>query len=140
MLATRRWLVPWSARTLRSSLARLNVRVVPSMASVMPCGRVQLSFPFGPSTVTVPPSFLTVTFAGRTIVCLPIRDIVRGMGGRLPDDGEQFAADALFLGLSTGHESARGGENGDAESAEDAGDFVHLDILAASGFAHAFES
>src|ERR1035437_4011020 len=88
---------PCNALTLRVSASRATETRLSATVALMWRGRVQLSFPFGPSTETAPWSFtLTLTLSGISTALLPIRDI------NLPNVSEQLAADLLFLRVSSG--------------------------------------
>src|SRR5258706_9987275 len=50
---------------------------------------------------------------------------------------QQFAAEVLFLGLMAGHDATGGGDDGNTHAAEDAGDFLGADVLAAARLADA---
>src|SRR5438093_7426464 len=88
------------------------------------CAR-RASVPFGPFTLTFDPSILTSTPWGIAIGLRPIRLISTS-----PHECQHFAADALFLRLTVGHQPAGRGHDRDAEPAEHARDPVPLRIYA----------
>ena len=95
---------PCRAFTWRASSPRSTWTWLSFNDAVIRFGSVQLSFPFGPSTLTAPsPVTENFTFGGRSMVLLPILDMA------LPDVGEQLAADVLFPGLTAREQAFRGG-------------------------------
>src|SRR5437764_8350247 len=86
----------------------------------MPGTRAVDSVPFGPLTVTELPSCFTSTPFGSEIGFLPMRNMRRS----LPDLTEHFAADALLGGIGAGENALRRGDDGETETAEDAGNLV----------------
>src|SRR6266436_3544706 len=119
MLCTRLRESPCNAFTLRVSASRTTETRLSFTLALISRGNLQLSFPFGPSTETAPSSsMLTLTFSGISTALFPIRDI------KLPNVGEQFAANFLFLGLASGKNAAWGGENRHTHPAKHARNFV----------------
>src|SRR4051794_24358110 len=98
-------------------------------------GRSRSSDPFGPATVMWRSAIVTVTPLGTGIGDFPIRLIDSS-----PHVAEDFAADALFTGLAIGQETAAGGDDGDAETSEHAGDLVGRRVHAEAGLAHAAQA
>src|SRR5215210_396873 len=82
------------------------------------------SSPLGPFTETSSGSMLISTPEGTTIGLRPIRD----MG--LPDERDDFAADARGAGLVTGHHAARGGHDRGSHPALDLRDAALVDVEA----------
>ncbi len=82
----------------------------------MPASRTRESSPFGPFTLTVGPSTVTVTPAGMGTGIFPMRD----MGS--PDLAEDLAADARRAGLAVGEDASARGEDGDPEAVQDLGE------------------
>src|SRR5262245_2120739 len=58
---------------------------------------------------------------------------------RLPDFAENLAANALAARLATGHDTLRGGHDGDTETALNAADLVAANIYAATGTRNALQ-
>src|SRR5688500_6221175 len=106
---------PCSARSGPRSVGRLT-RISPSACSIfIRCGTDCESSPSGPFTCTRPGESATETVDGSSMGCLPIRLIA------LPDEGDDLAADAALRGLAARDEAGRGGQDGHAETTEDAG-------------------
>src|SRR5206468_10810291 len=104
---------PCSARVAFASSLRLTTSVPSSRVTDTSGWKVRTSSPFGPFTRTVWPSILTSTPCGTCTGRRPMRLIS-------PDVGEDFPAQPLLLGLAPGHDTGRGRDDRDAETAEDA--------------------
>src|SRR6476646_1035978 len=118
MLATSERVRPCSARFSRSSSGRVTIRSSPSRVTVIDSGTSCSRVPFGPWTVTCPPSSVISTPLGMVMGFWPIRD----MGETpLPDLAQDFAAHAALARLAVGHEPLVGREDRDAHPAEHAG-------------------
>src|SRR5512143_1731616 len=126
---------PWKARCWRSSFARWQLSSLPASVNLMPGGTGVFSLPLGPCTSISVSLTETFTPEGTTMTLRPTRDIVSS----LPDVAEDLATHAGPGGLTAGHDSARGGEDIDAESAVDAGDLVLPAVDAAAWLAHALQ-
>src|SRR2546427_8287644 len=119
MLAINVRVRPWSARFSCVSSARCTA-IFPSSRSIfMFSWNVRVSWPFGPFTFTVWPSILMSTPLGiatgsRPILLMPY----------LPNVRQDLATEALALRFAAGHESGRGRDDGNAETAENARDLV----------------
>src|SRR6266849_5318094 len=114
MLAMRARVSPWSARVAFSSSLRATVSVPFSCLRLTFGWNVCVSSPLGPFTFSVLPSILASTPFGRATGSRPMRLI-----SLLPNVGEDFPAQSLALGLAAGHETGRGRDDGDAQTAED---------------------
>src|SRR5450759_3321260 len=90
----------------------------------MSAGRVRSSWPFGPSTLTVP---------GRWIGSFPIRD--NSFFELLPDESQHFATESQASRLATAHDSFGCAENGDSEPTEDPWDLCLARVNAQAGSA-----
>src|SRR5206468_7273969 len=104
---------PCSARVAFASSLRLTTSVPSSRVTDTSGWKVRTSSPFGPFTRTVWPSILTSTPCGTCTGRRPMRLIS-------PDVGEDFPAQPLLLGLAPGHDTGRGRDDRDAETAEHA--------------------
>src|SRR3954469_14324199 len=104
----------------------------------MRCGTSWRSSPRGPDTVTRPGSTATRTPAGTSMGLLPIRDM-SSQRLRLPDETDDFAADALLLGGAARDDAAGGGHDRDAHAAENALAAVLAGIDAPAGLGDALE-
>src|SRR3954462_5224247 len=119
MLATSVRVSPWSARSWPRSVGRVTT-IWPSCCSIaMRCGTTWSSSPRGPFTWTRPGEIATLTPAGTSIGCLPIRLMRMAPGS--PDEAEDLAADALLLGGAARDEPRGGGQDSGAHATEDAG-------------------
>src|SRR6201989_886315 len=107
----------WRARLSRSSSGRDTSTWPSTCCTLIVAGTVRVISPFGPLTVTTRPAILTSTPDGIAMGACPIRDI-RSL--RSPDVAQDFAADLAPARLTVGHQPLRGGQDGDAEAAEDA--------------------
>src|SRR5439155_21226848 len=101
----------------------------------MPFGNVRASAPFGPWTLTVFPSTVTVTPAGMATGSLPIRDIVPP----LPDEGDELATGARLPRLAVCHQAFRRAEDRDAEPVPHARNLGRADVAAKTGRRHALQ-
>src|ERR1043165_2412315 len=119
LFATSARMRPCSERDLPSSSPRLNCTTLSLISAPMPATTAVESVPFGPLTVRVLPSCPTSTPFGSGIGFFPIRD----MGLSLPDLAEDLAADAALGGLAATEDALRRRDDGQPESAADAGDF-----------------
>src|SRR4051794_41626848 len=109
---------PCSARSSPRSVGRVTVIIESSCAICIRCGTSWRSSPRGPDTVTRPGSTETRTPAGTSMGLLPIRDMV-SQRLRLPDETDDFAADAFLLGGSARRDSPGGGDDREAQTGED---------------------
>src|SRR5213592_3878427 len=134
MLLTSERVSPWRARCMRSSLGRSTSSTAPSWRTVMSGGNERDSEPRGPLTVISRPPRATSTPDGMLIGDRPTRDI------RSPHVTEDLAADAALARLAVGHEALAGGQDGDAEAAEHAGEPVGLDVHAQTRLRHPAQS
>src|ERR1051325_9311233 len=136
LLATSARIRPCSERDFPSSLPRLNCTTVSLISTPIPGTTGVESDPFGPLTVRVLPSFRTSTPLGSGIGFFPIRD----MGLSLPDLAEDLAADAALGGLGATQDALRRRDDGQSESAEDAGDLLLVAVNAAAGARDALDA
>src|SRR5262245_8045672 len=120
MLATSARVSPCSARTVRSSLARVTTTCPLSIVALSPRGTGWNSLPLGPSARTSAPSTWTFTPCGMTMGFLPMRD----MRGPLPHVGQHFAADLLLARLPVGHHAARRRDDRHAHAGQDGRDLL----------------
>src|SRR5579871_2464242 len=118
MLLIRLRVRPCRARLRRSSSGRVTLMTLPASS----CFTWMLrwwaisSLPLGPSTSTLPSRTCTLTPAGMTTGCFPIRDMTPSPS--LPNGAEQFAAEALGAGLAVAHDPLAGAEDGDPQPVE----------------------
>src|SRR5688572_7689708 len=132
MLKMRLRVRPCRARCSPRSVGRFTRRVE-SSRSIERSGETACdSSPLGPFTRTSPGSTATSTPAGIWIGSFPMRLMIR-----LPDVGEDLAADALVAGLIRRHDTARSGEDGRPHAALDARQLVGGGVLATAGLGHA---
>src|SRR6266568_9263506 len=125
--------MPWKARCWRSSFARWHESCPSFRVNLMPGGTGVVSLPFGPCTSSAVSPTATFTPEGTGMTLRPTRDIVPSS---LPDVAEDLAAHSLARGRPSGHDSARGGEDVDAEAAVHAGDLVLAAVDPAARAAH----
>src|SRR5579872_2697841 len=124
MLAMTLRVRPCSDREKRSSLLRCtSTRRLPSFSTnaTLTSGWKANSRPLGalgPSTTILPSAIFTLTFAGTSTGCLPIRDMVHFLDHRLPHGAEHFAAQLLGAGAAVAHDAAACAENTDAEAVQ----------------------
>src|SRR5262245_55241467 len=123
MLATSFRVRPWMPRAWRVSSLRVTFTVLPSTASATSRGTDRASFPFGPSTRTVPSATFTFTPPGSAIGMRPIRDMIV-----LPHRTEKLAADTLLARLAIDEDAARSGQHVDAEAFADGRDLGGPDV------------
>src|SRR3954454_14924936 len=97
----------------------------------MRCGTTWSSSPRGPFTWTRPGEIATLTPAGTSIGCLPIR-LMRLVPGS-PDEAEDLAADTLLLGGAARDEPRGSGQDSGAHAPEDAGKAILARVDAAPG-------
>src|SRR4051812_31323659 len=123
---------PCKDRLTRSSLGRVTViaLVLSSNCTCMSAAGEKASLPLGPSTPTLPSATCTLTFAGMTTGCLPMRaiGIVRrtpatGRGSaqglqktHLPHGAEDLAPGFLLAGLPVPQDASTGPEDGDSQA------------------------
>src|SRR6476660_252839 len=109
---------PCSARSSPRSVGRVTVTVPSSCAICIRCGTSWRSSPFGPATVTRPGSTETITPAGTSMGRFPIRLMIRLSA--VPDETDDFAADALGFGGAARDDTAGRGQDRGAHAAEHA--------------------
>src|SRR5947209_18819364 len=97
----------------------------------MPGGRGTVSFPLGPSTCSSSP-ICTLTPLGIGIGFFPTLDIMQFLRQDLPDPAENLPADVFFPGGGAGHDSARGGDDVNAQPAEHPRHFFAAHVHAAA--------
>src|SRR5215468_998516 len=136
MLATSDLDRPCSARTLPSSLGLVTVMTPSLWDTSMGSATSSESLPLGPVTVTSRPSMVTSTPLGIATGIRPIRDIAVSS----PDVGEDFPAYAALDRLLVGHQATRGGDDGDAQTAEHPRQVVLLCVHAQPGLGHPLEA
>src|SRR5215471_4252626 len=135
MFATRVRDSPCRARTLPSSLGLVTVRTPSLWVTSMGSAISSESCPLGPRTLTSRPLIVTSTPAGMGIGSRPIRDIWASS----PDEGEDFPAHAAPDRLPVRHQPTRGGDDGDAQSAEHPRQTVLFRVHPESRLGHALE-
>src|SRR5262245_32136661 len=124
---------PCSARSSPRSVGR-RTTIEPSSCSIcIRCGTTWVSSPSGPLTWTRPGEMATLTVAGISMGCLPMRLMTS------PDEADDLAADPALLCVAGGHEAARGGQDRGAEAAEHARQAVLARVDAASRLGNALE-
>src|SRR5438552_17592307 len=108
---------PCSARASRSSPERLTTTAFLSASYLTATsGRnVFASLPLGPSTRTVMPLTSTLTLAGTTTGCVPIRDTAH----LSPDVANHLAPDFLGAGAAVAHQAFVRAQDRDPKSVED---------------------
>src|SRR4051794_19464205 len=115
MFATSVRVRPCSARSSPRSVGRVTLRTPSSCSSCMRTGTCCSSTPSGPLTFTwLPGDTSMVTPLGTSMGFRPILLMA------LPDEREHFAANAALRGLTAGDHAGRGGQDGGAETTEDA--------------------
>src|SRR6266851_3974431 len=134
-LATSARASPCTARC--SSLARFTFNTPSFCSKEMPNGTARLILPLGPCTSILSEATATFTPEGSGIGLFPMRDIVlvqpfvnsdpATFKKFLPNFAQQFATDASFARGAPTHQSARRGQNADAQAADN-----RLDILRAN--------
>src|SRR5579875_2824482 len=133
MLLTRVLVRPCSARLVRSSSGRSTRRLPSSWRTVISPGRSRSSVPLGPLTVTWRSARVTSTPDGTVMGVRPMRDMEAPSS---PDEAEDLAADTALARLTVGEQPLAGGQDGDAEAAEDARQLVGGGIDAQAGLGH----
>src|SRR4051794_27954196 len=133
MFATSVRVRPCSDLSGPRSVGRVTTIWPSSCWMLMRCGTTWRNSPRGPCTVTRPGSMVTVTPAGTSIGCLPMRLIVS------PDEADDLAADALALGGPARDHAAGRGEDRGAHAAEDARQAVLAGVDAAPRLRDALE-
>src|SRR3954469_25611741 len=126
---------PWSARWSPRSVGRRTTIGPSSCATSMSRATRCSSSRRVHETCTSSASMNTSTSVGTGMGCFPIRLIDAS-----PHVGDDFAADALALGLVAGHDAARGRHDRGAHAAEDLGDLARVHVGAAAGRRHALEA
>src|SRR3954468_11085381 len=142
MLAMSVLVRPCNARETRSSSGRVTSSVPSSCATSMGAATEWLSRPLGPLTVTCGPSIETSTPAGTVMGSLPMRDmlLLLSLDPGSPDEGEDFPADALLVGLPVGEQAGRRRQDRDAEAAQHAGQVRRLGVDPQAGLADAADA
>src|SRR5438094_9498420 len=130
MFATRLRTSPWSARCRKSSEGRSKTSSPSTCLTVMSAGRVRSSWPFGPSTLTWPGARVTFTDFGTWTGSFPIRDNSFYL---LPDERQDFAAEAFACRLPSAHNPLSSAGERDAEAAEHPRDLGLARVLAQPG-------
>src|SRR5437763_9451493 len=130
MLFTSDRVRPCRARCSRSSSGRSTRMVESSWRTVMSGGNARSSWPLGPLTMMRPAPIVTSTPDGSRMGERPTRDISS------PHVAEDLAALATLARLAVGHEALVGGQDGDAEAAEHAGQPVGLCVDPQPGLRH----
>src|ERR1700727_2723041 len=129
MLATSVRESPCSARTLPSSFGRVTLRVLSSREISMGEASSSARRPLGPLTLTSRPLIVTSPPPGISTRSRPRVDIAV----RLPDVGEHFPPYPTLVRLLVGHQAVGGGDDRDAEAAEDPGQVVLLRVHPQAG-------
>src|SRR5436190_4108413 len=133
MFAIRVRVRPWSARSSPRSVGRVTVMTPSACSTFMRAGTSCVSSPSGPLTMTRPTDSDTLTLAGSSMGCLPIRLI------SLPDEAHDFAADPLLFRGARGDEPVRRRHDRDPHSAEHARKAVLARVDTAAGLRHPLE-
>src|SRR6185295_11123776 len=126
---------PCNARAWASSPWRVTITLPASILATVRAGKSRFSLPLGPSTEIFWPWIWTLTLAGMTTGCLPMRDMVlriknQNVSAGSPDVAKQLAADVVFPGLLAAHDALRCRDNRRSEPAADTRDFIRADIIA----------
>src|SRR4051794_10298026 len=138
MLATRVRERPCSSLARRSSLGRLtDSSPLSALSTVIGSATVCESSPLGPLTLTVWPVMVTSTPAGPGIDLRPIRDMSESP---LPDEGEDFPANAPLAGLPVGQQPLGRRNDRDTQAAEHPGELVGLGVHPETGLGHALDT
>src|SRR5262249_51931159 len=124
---------PWSARSSPRSVGRVTVMAPSDCSIFIRVGTSWLSSPSGPFTMTRPGESDTLTLAGSSMGCFPIRLMA------LPDEAHDLAADALLLRRARRDEPVGRRHDRDAHSAEDARQAVLARVDTAAWLRHALE-
>src|SRR5688572_19696610 len=112
---------------ISSALSVENVASPLSTDRLMPAGLAMLRVPFGPLVLIDSAWMLSSTPFGRATGFLATRDISIPPLGH---EAQDFTADALLARLRIGHDALRGGDDGDAEAAQDLGQLRLAAVLA----------
>src|SRR4051795_3409017 len=137
MLATRVRERPCSSLARRSSLGRLTCSSPSACSTVMGSATTCESSPLGPLTLTVWPEIVTSTPAGTGIDLRPIRDMSKSP---LPNEGEDFPANAPLAGLPVGQQPLGRRNDRDAQAAEHPGELVGLGVHPEAGLGNALDA
>src|SRR3954447_24912303 len=126
---------PCSAREVRSSSGRVTCSAPSSCATSIGVATEWLSSPLGPLTVTCRPSMAMSTPPGTGMGNLPMRDmlLLLSLDPRSPDEGEDFPADALLVGLPVGEQARGRRQDRDAQAAQHAGQIGRLGVHPQAG-------
>src|SRR3954467_15102255 len=122
---------PCRARCSARSVGRVTSRLPSSWTTSIARFLRSSRLPRGPFTRTTSGSTVTVTVEGTGMGFLPIRDMTR-----LPDLGDDLAADARSAGLVAGHDAVRGGQDGRAHAAQDLRDALGIHVAPLAGTGH----
>src|SRR5947207_1121338 len=133
MFATSVRVSPCKERSSPRSVGRLTTSRPSSFSTWIRTGICWMSSPSGPATWMRPGKIATLTLVGSSMGALPIRLMA------LPDEADDLAADALFLGGAVGDHAGRRGQDRRAHSAEDARQTVLARVDAAARLGHALE-
>src|SRR5687768_14463705 len=124
---------PCNARFSRSSSGRVTLSVPSWFVTEIVAAIVRLRVPLGPFTVMFCPepvgTIVMSTPVGTVMGACPIRDIAVTS----PDVAEDFAADFALARFAVGHESLRGGQDGNAEAPEHARHIAGLAVHTETG-------
>src|SRR5689334_9252144 len=138
MLATRVRERPCSSLARRSSLGRLTASSpFSAFSTVIGSATVCDSSPLGPLTLTVWPVMVTSTPAGTGIDLRPIRDMSKSP---LPNEGEDFPANAPLAGLPVGQQPLGRRNDRDAQAAEHPRELVGLGVHPEAGLRNALDA
>src|SRR5215468_6785985 len=132
-LATRLRARPWSARASRVSSGRFTW-ICPSFTSaVIRSGRKTFILPLGPSRATAPLATEAFTLGSSLVARFPIRlmSVHRA---------DQLAADVHLAGVGVAEDALAGGEDADAQPAQDWLDVPDRHVVAQAGLADAADA
>src|SRR5947209_6457774 len=140
MLAIRLRYRPCRALLWRSSPERVTTTAFLAASYCTPTSlrKVCDSLPLGPSTRTVSPCTSTLTPAGTTTGCFPIRDMALALKGS-PQLAQHLAADLLAAGAAIAHQAAAGAQHRDAQPVQYRPQLLVAAILPAAGLADALD-
>src|SRR5215204_7798891 len=133
MFATSDRVSPCRARSSPRSVGRVTVSSPSPCSIFMRCGTCCVSSPSGPLTITRPGSIDTDTPAGNSMGVFPIRLMA------LPDETDDFAADAFALGGLARDETPRRRHDRRPHPSEDARQPVLSSVDAAARLRDALE-
>src|SRR4051812_42606447 len=122
---------PCRARCSARSVGRVTVSTPSSWETSIARFLRSSRLPRGPFTRTTSGSTVTVTVEGTGMGFLPIRDMTR-----LPDLGDDLAADARSASLVAGHDAVRRGQDGGAHAAQDLRDVLRIHVAPLAGARH----